>query len=372
MTYTLTADQQDMRTVVADVLAKRSGSADVRRVIAGPEDVDEAVWRALAVELGLAAVLVPEDAGGLGLGWAEVAVVQIELGRSLACVPYFASGVVATHVLTRVDRDGVHRDLLEAMAAGSLTATLALRGPDTRSWSVDGTGVAATTRGGGVGVLTGEALFVQHGASADVLLVSAADEQGLGLYRVESSQAGLTRTPLPTLDATQPQARLTFEGVEGTRVGDGDVRGPLTEALGRAQIALAAEHVGVGRACVEMTIDHVTHREQFGQPIGAFQAVKHRLADAFCGVEAADAAVRLAAEQADLDATDAALCAAVAVAAASSAMLTAAAECVQLHGAMGFTEESDAHLYLKRAKTSAQLLGAPAQHRSTVSALSGL
>jgi len=369
MIYTLTPDQKDMRATVRSMLGRLSSNEHVRRAVDEPGGIDVRLWNTAVRDLGLASILVQESSGGLGLGWADVAIVEREMGFHLSCIPFFASSVLATQVLLSVSEGEDHSGLLEQLATGEAIASVAWREPSHLSWSFDVGLLEVQHVAGRVARLRGTKTFVPHGLSADVLLVAARDSAGVGVYRVQTDGPGVRRKQLPTLDATRPQCSVEFDGAEGFRLSEGDAAGALRHAFALAGIGLAAEQVGAGRRCVDMTVEYATMRKQFGHPIGSFQAVKHRLADAFTGVEAADAAVSLAADHADRRTEGCEGVAAVALAAAAEANLRAAADCVQLHGAMGFTEECDAQLYLKRAKSSAQLLGPPAFHRSIVADL---
>ncbi|WP_406142200.1 acyl-CoA dehydrogenase family protein [Streptomyces sp. NBC_01089] len=351
-------EHQELRTAVRSLLARYEGAA---------------AWGPLTQQIGAAGLAVPEEYGGAGCGPVEVHVVMEELGRVLAPVPYLGSAVLATQALLAA-RD---TELLPALADGGSTGALAwaengswhpeairahaVRGPG--GWRIsgakdhvldgagDGTG---TGKGAGDGTGTGD--------SADVLLVVARTEAGLALFHVPSGAGGVTRESHTTMDLTRPQATLTFDGAEARPVGaDGDR--VIAHVRDLACTALAAEQVGAAERCLELTVAHVRDRVQFGRPIGSFQAVKHRLADAFVRVESARSAALGASWAAADGSPDLPRYAAVAKSACSEAFSAVAGDMIQLHGGIGITWEHDAHRYFKRAHGSAQLFGSPAGHR---------
>jgi hypothetical protein len=326
---------------------------------------DPAIWSLLAEQVGACGLAVPERHGGAGGTLAETAVVCEELGRSLASVPYLSSSVLAVEALL-TGYGEVAAEYLPALASGALIGTLA--------WAENGDWTPAAFRTTAeAGGLTGEKDHVLDGAAAGLFLVPATGPSGrCGIYAVERSAPGVTVTPLTTMDPTRPLARVSFAGAPArplTETGlDVRLRQTGTAACERlmavACAALSAEQAGGARHCLELTLEHVRTRVQFGRPIGSFQAVKHRLADLYVLVTSADSAsqdaVRAVAEHAD----DQGVRAALAKAYCSEAFRTVTAEMIQLHGGIGFTWEHDAHHYFKRAHGADQLFGAAARHRA--------
>ncbi|HEV3400350.1 MAG TPA: acyl-CoA dehydrogenase, partial [Acidimicrobiales bacterium] len=216
-------------------------------------------------------------------------------------------------------------------------------------------------------LLHGHASQVVDGATADLLLVVAESAGGTGVFAVEGEAPGLARAPLVTMDQTRKQARLQFEATPGRLLGqEGRGREALGAGLDRASVALAAEQLGGTRRCLEMAVDHARRRVQFGRPVGTFGAVKHALAGVLVDVEAATSVVRAAAWTAAHRPDDLPMAAATARAWCSDAYRRAAACNVQVHGAVGFTWDHEAHLHFKRATSSALLLGGPAAAREVV------
>ncbi|SNS42855.1 Acyl-CoA dehydrogenase [Actinomadura meyerae] len=357
MKLVVTEEQRELRDALRRFFADRSPSAEVRRLMETAEGYDPKVWAQMAEQLGLQGLAIAEEHGGAGFGVRELAVVFEEMGRAVMCAP-FLSTIIAAAALEA--GEGGH-DLLPGIADGSTIATLAVA--EDGSW--DPGDVKAVYRDGAV---SGSKDFVLDGHIADVVLVAARDGDGVGLYAVEDVSR-LVRTPAVTLDQTRKLARIEFDAVPARKVGG---REALLRALDVAAVALAAEQLGGAQRTLDMTVEYVKVRHQFGRPIGSFQAVKHRCADMFVLVESARSAVLNAAAAADESPEELPAAAALAKAYCSDAYFHTAGEAIQLHGGIGFTWEHDAHLYFKRAQGSRQLFGAPDRHRERLAALAGL
>ncbi|WP_328766257.1 acyl-CoA dehydrogenase family protein [Streptomyces sp. NBC_00286] len=358
------AELDDLRETVRSVCADAGGTAAVRRLSEHSPGIDAKLWDTLGGQVGLAALGLPEAAGGIG-GLAEIAAVCEELGRTLTPVPLLSSTVLAGQVLAGC---GTAERALEELAEGKAHA-LAVAAPD-GVWRPDAVPVAVTWRGG-VPLLDGTAPFVLDGADAEALVVAAAGADGLDLFLADPREPGVTVRRVPTLDLSRGQAVVSFSGARArplTAGGEGaDI---VSRALDVALVALAAEQLGGAQAALDMTVAHVRDRTQFGRAIGGFQAIKHTCADMLLQVEAARSAVVRAVRSADSPEV-LAEAAAVAQAWCGEAFVFVAAECVQLHGGMGFTWEHDAHLYFRRAQSDAVLLGGAAHHRERLAGLLG-
>ncbi|NDU73691.1 acyl-CoA dehydrogenase [Actinomadura sp. DSM 109109] len=358
MKLVVTEEQRELRDALRRFFADRSPAAEVRRLMETAEGHDPAVWRQMAGQLGLQGLAVAEEHGGAGYGMRELAVVFEEMGRAVVCSPFLATVTAAAALEAG---EGGH-GLLPGIADGSVIATLAVA-EDGGSW--DPGSVRAAFRDG---ALHGAKNFVLDGHIADLVLVAAQGEEGIGVYAVEDAE-GLARRALPTLDQTRRLARIELEGVPARRVGGPEA---LARALDVAAVALAAEQLGGAQRTLDMTVGYAKVRHQFGRPIGSFQAVKHRCADMFVLVESARSAVLNAAAAADEDPRALPAAAALAQAYCSEAFVRTAGEAIQLHGGIGFTWEHDAHLYFKRARASRELFGSPERHRERLAALAGL
>ena len=357
----------ELRVAVRRFFEQRSPEAEVRRVMEEPEGVDRSLWAQLAGELGVPSLVVPERAGGAGASALELGIVLEEAGRALVCAPLLATTVLATRALLTA---GVAAgELLADIAEGRTTATLAAD-LDAGPWTAEQCGVVAR-EDGATWELDGTVPFVLDGATADLVLVPARVGETVALFEAVASPARI-RTSLPTMDLTRRIGRVELVHAPGRLVGFPAEAGWLTEVWLHAVAALAAEQVGVAARALELATSYARARVQFGRPIGSFQAIKHRCADMLVAVEsarsAADAALRSAAGLDD----DLPLTAAIAGSCCSEAATFVTAECVQIHGGIGFTWEHSAHLYLKRAKSAQLMLGQPALHRRLLAEQLGL
>lgn len=315
------------------------------------------LWKAVAADLGLAAILIPESSGGAGLGAREAAVVLEELGRAAAPVPFLTSAVLATVALLELGE----RDTLRQLALGEATAALAV------PLSTAPGELTPTVTGDETG-LTGRITSVAGTEAADVLLVPVAEADGVRLHRVACPADGLTKTAVPALDQTRPLTDITLSGVASTRI-DGDAEAAVWQALLCGAALLPSEQYGVASWCLDTTLSYVKQRRQFGRSVGSFQAVKHRMADLWLHVGQIGALARYAADsyaRRDPD-TETAIC--VAQSFCGDAAVHAAEECVQLHGGIAMTWEYSAHLYLKRAKSDQLALGTGYRYRTRLAQL---
>lgn len=365
MTLVFTEEHKALRSSVRAFLEDRSPESEVRRLAETAEGYDPEVWQQMSAMLGLPGLLVPEELGGAGAGYVELGIVLEEMGRSLLPAPFFSTVVLGVNTLLLSGDGDAQQRYLPAVAAGKLRATLAVaEGDDV--WSESAIRTTATRSGSGW-VLDGEKDFVLDGATAELVLVAARTDEGLGLFAVESGATGLSRTPLETLDLTRRQARLAFTSTPATLVGDpGDGWPVVAGVLDRALVALAAEQVGGAQKVLEMAVDYARTRVQFGRQIGSFQAIKHRCADMLIDVERAKAATYQALWAVDHEPAEVPVAAGLAKAFCSEAYFNAAASNIQVHGGIGYTWEHPAHLYFRRAKSAHLMFGTPAHHREAL------
>jgi alkylation response protein AidB-like acyl-CoA dehydrogenase len=335
------------------------------------EGFDRAVWDQMANQLGLPALAIPEEYGGVGFGYVELTVVFEEMGAALLCAPYFATVALAANALLSSGDEGAKKDLLPSIASGETIATLALT-EDSGRWDADGITLAATRSGDGW-KLDGHKMFVIDGHNANLVLVAGRTDKGVSLFAVEGGAPGLTTTPLATMDQTRKQARIEFGSTPARLIGDEGGAAPvLSRTLDLAAVALAAEQVGGAQRCLDMAVDYAKTRIQFGRPIGSFQAIKHKCADMLLEVESAKSAAYYAGWAAAEDSEELPVVASLAKSYCSEAYFHAAAENIQIHGGIGFTWEHDAHLYFKRAKSSELMLGDPSYHRELLAQRIGI
>jgi alkylation response protein AidB-like acyl-CoA dehydrogenase len=365
--FSFSDEQEELRQTVRRFLEDHSPPGEVRRLMETPEGCDRDVWRRLCGELGLAAVHIPEEYGGQGFSFAELAIVLDETGRALLCAPYFASIALAANAILNGATETRRKELLPGLASGETIGTLALAEPDGR-WDAAGVALTATPADGGFR-LDGVKSFVLDGHTADLIVVVArqpgsSGEDGLSFFTVPGDAAGLERRLLSTIDATRKQARLEFRDVRAEPLGELGAGAPaLARTLDQAAIALANEMAGGAQKVLESAVDYAKVRVQFGRPIGSFQAIKHRCADLLLDVELAKSAAYYAAAAAAEGDEELPALASLAKSLCSDAYVKATAENIQIHGGLGFTWEDDAHLYFKRAKSSEVFLGDPTYHR---------
>lgn len=373
MDAAFTAEQDEIRRTLRELLAKRCGPGEVRSAVRTAHGYDGALWRQLAQDLGLPGLALAQEYGGVGCGPVELAVACEETGRALLPSPLLATAALAVPLIAALGTEAQRTALLPRIAAGELTATLAAPGGslstalgltgDTTggAWAGGGRAGGVQARPGPEGWrLYGEAARVLDGHSAGLLLVAAhaggfpRSRTLLFLVRADTA-TGLARTRQTSLDETRPLARVELRDTAAELLGADDAvdaAGPAgaLAAVGRTAAAvLAAEAVGVAASALDRTVEYVKAREQFGRAIGSFQAVKHRLADLYVRVQAA----RSAAYYAAWDPTAGGL----ALAQALETLRITTAEAVQLHGGIGFTWEHEAHLYFKRAAADELLFG---------------
>ena len=359
--------EEELRASVRALLTERSPWPAVLARSERDETTDTKLWRTLAAELGCAGLPVPEADGGAGASFRETAVVMEELGRAVAPVPFLGSAVLATAALLACGKD----ELLAGLASGERTAALAVPLSASQAWQP---AVRAAQSGAGAGgaALTGTVTSVADALAADVLLVPA--DGALYAVPADGTAGGsVVRTAVPSLDMTRQLCDVAFRSAPGRRVASGETAArAVSAALSTGAAMLASEQLGVAQRCLEMAVEYVKERYQFGRPVGSFQALKHRLADQWASIAGARAAARYAADCVAAGDPDTAVAVAVAGAYCSEAAVSAAEECVQMHGGIGFTWEHPAHLYLKRAKSDALALGTPDRHRAALAELAGL
>jgi alkylation response protein AidB-like acyl-CoA dehydrogenase len=364
-------DQQELRGTVRRFLEHSSAEADVRRLMATEPGYDRAVWERMAGELGLHGLAIPEEYGGAGFSFTELGVVLEEMGRALLCAPFFASVVLAAELLKAIDDEQARKDYLPGIASGDTIATVALT-EDDGEWAPSSVTVRAV-RDRGTWRLTGAKTYVPDGLSAGLILVVARTENGIGVFAVEGSADGLTRQPLPTLDQTRKQASLRFDETPARLLGDpADGWTAVGRMLQIAAVGLAAEQAGGAQRTLEMAVAYAKLREQFGRPIGSFQAIKHKCASMMVTVESMKSAAYYGLWAVSSGSDELPLVASVAKAFCSDGYTMVTAENIQIHGGIGFTWEHPAHLYLKRARSSRVLLGGPDFHRDIVARLAGI
>lgn len=337
MKLVLSQEQLELREAVRSFLASASPAAKAR------DGYDPAVYARLNGELGLSGLIIPEEYGGAGAGYAELAVALEETGAVLLPGPFLAT-VFATVALAATP----DKELLTGIAEGGIAATLS----DSEVRLADGK-------------VSGELTRVLSGMEADVLVMPARGADGVVMAAVELSGPGVSRRALDTLDLTRGQAAVTLDGAPARVLGPQ----PAGGILDRLAVVLAAEQLGVMRAALDAIVAYAKIRVAFGRFIGSYQGVKHKLADMHAKLEQAESIVRYAAWAADESPDDLPEAAMLAQAFVGRACFEVARDHLLLHGGIGFTWEHDAHLYYKRAKSDEVLLGPPRMYRARLAEL---
>jgi acyl-CoA dehydrogenase len=354
MNFDFSDEQKMLRGIARKFLKEHCGPGHVRHVLDSGEPYDQALWKGIA-ELEWPGTAIPEDYGGIGYGYLELCVLAEELGRAVAPVPFSSSVYLASEALQIAGSEQQRRKFLPRLAAGDVVGTFALaegaRAP-TKS------NIEASVRNG---KLYGTKVPVADGQVADLLVVAArpsVSSRDVGLYLVELPDGRVAREPIQTIDPTRSHASLTFDGAAAQRLGSGESHWPVIEQLrDRAAVLLAFEQLGGADAALEMATEYAKNRYAFGRPIGSFQAIKHKLADAFIRNELARSNCYFAAWALSADAAELSIAAASARIAATEAFEYIAAENIQTHGGIGFTWESDCQLFYRRSKLLALALG---------------
>ena len=356
MQFGLSESQQILKNNARKFFAAECSMAEVRRVIETESAHDEKLWRKMA-EQGFLGILIPEEAGGMGLGMVELAALAEEMGRAL--VPgAFLSTLLASSLIHAA---GSKKHLGE-IAKGETKATLALL-ESSANWNPEAVQMAASN-----GKLSGEKMFVTDAGVADVLVVAARDRGELALYLVAGN--AVEKESMLAMDLTRRLHKVRFKDAPGELLARGEAaRKALDHGLDIATVALCAEMTGGMQRTLEMAVEYAKTRKQFGKPIGQYQAVQHQCADMLLWTESSRSAAYYAAWALDSGIADAPAAVSVAKVYASDACREVGNRGVQVQGGMGFTWENDVHLYYRRAKASEIAFGDAAFHRERIARL---
>lgn len=350
MNFEFSESQEQLRDSVRRYLAERAPiDRYVRAQLDQRDPVRDEVWRGLA-ELGLAGLLVPEALGGSGLGMVEMGVVCEELGRALHPGAFAQSALAAVSLCQGL---GGTDDLLRAIARGDRSVAVVFDEP----WEAAGESRVVARPDGSSWRLRGRREPVVAGDRVDVLLTTAATEQGPALFQVETS-VGVRSVSLESIDPTQPLAQVEIDDAPAERLDVHDLPERVAQVRGRVAIGAAADGLGAAGHAFERAAAYAHERQQFGRPIGSFQAVQHLLVDMLQDLELARAVIYYALWAADAaDPSEAHRAATMAKAFASRALPDLGASAIQVFGGIGYTWEHDIHLFYKRLLTLQSLFG---------------
>jgi alkylation response protein AidB-like acyl-CoA dehydrogenase len=367
MDVRFSVEQELLRASAREFLAGECPMRRVREIAEDPGGLPDALWQRMA-GLGWTGLPFPESVGGSGLGLLDLAVLLEEMGKALLPGPYFSSVLLGGLTVAVGGSEAQCARWLPGLARGATRATLALC-EESGSWDPDAIRLCAEPWGDGYR-LSGAKHFVPDAPGADWMVVAVRTERpdgAIALLVVDGAGDGVHVEPTRLLDSTRRFGAVRFDGVvvPGDRVLPGGAEA-LERVLDRARVGLCAEMLGGAERVLEMSVAYARTREQFGKPIGSFQAIQHRCADMFVALEGAKSATWYAAWALEAGEPDGPLAAAMAKAYVSDAYARIAGDGIQIHGGLGFTWEQDLHLYFRRAKLCERFLGDPVWNRERV------
>jgi alkylation response protein AidB-like acyl-CoA dehydrogenase len=374
MNFGFSQEQDLLRHEVRKFLDEQCPLSEVRRVMATGQGHSPAHWKQLG-ELGFLGLVIPEEFGGAGLGWEDLVILLEETGRSLFPSPLISTTLAATALLDR-GSEAQKKRWLPGIAGGATIATVAVPEGDDPV-SSDGIRLRAQADANGL-VLSGEKRFVPDAEQADLFVVAVRngdDETDLSLLLVEAAAAGVAVEPVPTLDRTKRMGHLRLDGVRvaGDAVlGEaGGAASAIERHFDRGAAAVTAEIIGAIEGALDITVQFAKDRVQFGRPIGQYQGVKHPLAEIYVDLECSKSLLYYAAWALDGSPEHVPGAVSAAKAFGSEAITRAGIDAIQLHGAVGYTEEYDIQLYLKRSKWARPAFGDEQHHYERVASLEG-
>ncbi len=354
MNFDFSDEQKALKDEARKFLAAKCPPDRVRKLMEDDSPgIDSELWGQIA-EQGWLGAAIPEEHGGLGLGYLELCCIAEELGRAVAAVPFASTVYYFAEALLRAGTAEQKAKYLPKIAAGELIGCVAT---SERAGPIS---VGSTFCEVSGGKLSGTKLPVTDGNFAHAALVLAKEAGQLGLYLVDLEGAGVTRSALASLDRSRDQARVVFKDAPAERIGTLGEGLDLYEAINtRAAVLLAFEQIGGADTCLEMAVDYAMNRYAFGRQIAGYQAVKHRAADMYTKNVLARGNAYYGAWALNSDAPELPLAAAGARVAASDAYWFASKENIQIHGGMGFTWEINCHLHYRRCRQLAAVAGSP-------------
>jgi alkylation response protein AidB-like acyl-CoA dehydrogenase len=373
MEFSFTEEQEMIRESADAFLADVSNSEAIRKAMKTEPGYDPEVWQRICEEMVWPALHIPEEFGGMGLGYVELVALLEQMGKHLLCSPFFSTVCLAGNALLLAGNQQQKETYLSKIAEGALTATLAFQGKN-NELGANAVECAYEQEGENF-ILNGEYHYVPNGHSADLIIVAAKNSEGeLALFLLEANSEGLSRHYLASMDQTKKLAELQLNNVSISKENllAKNAKSIFENILSLAAIAVSAEQLGGTQKVLDLSVDYTLERTQFNRTIASFQAIKHKAADMMLKAEAAKSAVYYAAciaqdffDEGEL-ANELEEAASIAKAYCSDAYFFNAGNAIQLHGGVGFTWEYDVHLYFKRAKSSETYLGNTAQHRENI------
>ena len=358
MDFGLSEEQEMLQETIRGLAQNECPTTRLRELFDAGDGHDAALWSAL-VEMGVAGLCVPEEQGGAGLELLDLALVAEVLGEFAMPGP-FTGHVLAAHGVRLAGSASQQDAILPGLASGDQIASVALQESDVSWTPQDWTAKLDADR------LSGEKVFVPHGALVDRLLVGV---QGGGFAWVDAKGEGVRIEDQNGIDRTRPVARVVFEGAPAEPLTSGE--GAAQRLLDAASVILAADAFGAATKLIDLDVAYALEREQFGQPIAQFQAIKHTIARIGTDIEPARALYWYAAHALDHLPEEAGKAASLAKAHITDRAMNAARDSVELHGGYGFTWECEVQMWFKRIMFDRSLFGTPDHHRDRIAALGG-
>jgi acyl-CoA dehydrogenase len=351
MNFEFSEEQNMLRDQARNFLADKCSLKRVREILDGDEPFAADAWRGI-VELGWTGSAIPEEYGGIGMGYLELCVLAEELGRSLAPTPFSSSIYLCAEALLAAGTDAQKKKYLPGIAAGETIGTMAIfEGPVAPSAK----NIKTSANGG---KLNGTKLPVTDGDVADIAVVAANTKKGLSLFIIDMKDPSVSAEPVRTMDPTRSHARVAFTNTPGELLGaEGEAMAIIGNVFNAAAVLFAFEQVGGAQASLDMAKDYAMNRFAFGRPIATYQAIKHKLADMYIATELARSNCYYGAWALDTRSGELPVAAATCRVSAINAYHQSSKENIQIHGGMGFTWEFDCHMYYRRSKLLAVNLG---------------
>ena len=353
MNFDFSEDQKLLQTTVRDFVADQETLQKNRNVLESDADYDPELWKS-AAELGWLGAVIPEEFGGAGFGHLELVLIAEEVGRGLLPIPFSSSVYMATEAILQIGSDAQKKKYLGDLASGDRIGTLAI---------AEGMGhpgpqhIQARCEGG---KLSGRKIAVPDGNVADLAVVVAKTAKGISLVLVDLSAAGVTKERAESIDPTRASANISFTDAPAELLGaEGEGWELVQKVLNRAAILMAFEQLGGADQAFETTKEYLLGRYAYGRPVASFQAIKHRMADMYVALQLARSNCYYGGWALENDADELGLAACSARVSATQAFDLCSVEMIQLHGGVGFTWEYDCHMFYRRAKHLAVVLGSP-------------
>ena len=349
MNFSFSNEQILMQEEVKKLLDKENSVKRNRTILEGEEKFDEELWKSL-VAMGLTATTIPEEYGGIGMGFLELCVIAEELGRGIAPVPFSSSVYLATTAILNSSNEDLKKEYLPKLAGGEIIGTFA---HSEKTSFPDESGITVSASGNKI---SGQKIAVPDGDIADFAIVSATSGKNVGLYLVNLKNDKVTIETLDTFDPSRSHANVTFENTEAVLLQD-DAWTSIEKLLDQSAVLFAFEQVGGAEAAMNMAKEYAMGRYAFGRAIASFQAIKHKVADMYVSLQLARSNCYYGAWALSNDSSELPTAAATARVSATKAFYECSKENIQTHGGMGATWEFDCHLYYRRARLLSSNIG---------------